>query len=894
MSAIDETRLAEALARAEEFGPHEKLRYLRDTLGDSTPEYERAVAALGLDSTALAADSSESGERLYVEPQLLDRSGLEFDAWKLIRRLGGGGMGDVYLAERRDDYSQRVAIKLVRPDLLGPVIRTRLRAERQILARLSHPNIARLLDGGTTPDGIPYLVMEYIEGLPIDEYCDRKRLNIEARLGLIRQVCSAVHSAHQNLVVHRDLKPSNILVTEDGTPKLLDFGIAKLLDVKQTSHTLAMTQADVRLMTPDHASPEQVRGEAITTASDVYVLGVLMYELLGGRRPFKIKALSVVEIERAICGEMPLPPSVALDPRRASNPHPAAEAIAEVRSTTVRALRRDLSGDLDNIVLMAMRKEPERRYSSADQLSADIARHLNDEPVIARPDSWSYRASKFVNRHAVAVVFSGAIAVLLVIFAVGMYLQAQRIERERAVAEQERQRSDEVARFLAGLFKLSDPSEARGREITAKEILANGAERVAREMATQPQTQATMMETIGRVYLALDQDDLARPQIEGSLARRRVLFRGDHLDVASSLGAAGELELNAGRIEAAEQFHRSALSMYDRLNQRNNLAVAETLQGLGQVLKVKGDARGAHEALEQSLYLFTALSGSESTRVSSVLNELAQLESQQARYAEAERLYRRALAIEEKLLGPDAPQVIYSQHNLADTLKEEGKFEEAGPLYLQSIAQLKKVMGEKHGSTIDALGNYGRHLQDSGDLEGAEKVLRESLALNREMRGEKHFAVGYDLVSLGDLLRMRGRLTEAERALDQALEIYGGTFPEENLYSASAHTKRARVLLESGHPREALAAADRALALREKQLQIGHIQIAEARALRGRSLMMLAQRDAARESLERSVREMQDRHAHWRVDRTRQEATQWLAQLNATEAPPPSNTPPAN
>jgi serine/threonine protein kinase/Tfp pilus assembly protein PilF len=884
MTSIDEARLAEVLARAEEFGPRERLEFLRNTLGDETPELERALEALGI-------DPASSGAQAWEEFASPDRSGTEIDAWKLILRLGGGGMGEVYLAERRDDYSQRVAIKLVRPDLVSTAIRTRLRAERQILARLSHANIARLLDGGTTPEGIPYLVMEYIEGLPIDAYCDQHKLSIEARLGLIRQVCSAVHAAHQNLVVHRDLKPSNILVTAEGIPKLLDFGIAKLLDVKQTSHTLAMTQADVRLMTPDHASPEQVRGEAITTASDVYVLGVLMYELLGGRRPFRIRTLRVADIERAICSEDPTPPSVALDPRRGVIPAPSAEEIAAARSTTVRRLKRDLRGDLDNIVLLAMRKEPERRYSSAEQLSADIGRHLDGEPVIARPDSWGYRASKFVGRYTLAVSLSGAIALLLVAFSVSLYLQNQQVERERAVSEQERERYKEVARFLVGLFKLSDPAEARGRNVSAREILDRGAERVSRDLKSQPQTQATLMEAIGRVYLQLGSNDLARPQIEGSLERRRMLLKGDHAEMASSLVAAGELEFLAGHYDTAERFYRDALAMYERLYGHDNLDVADTVQRLGQVLKVKGQTREAKQAFEDSLYLFTTLEGSETASVSSVLNELAQLETQENRYDEAEKLLRRTLAIEEKLLGVDAPQVIYSRHNLADALRQQGRLAEARPIYEQSLAQLRKVMGDRHPATIDALGNFGRFLQESGELDEAERYFRESLDLNRGVRGVRHPYVGYDLVNIGNLLRQRGDLHGAESAFNDALRIYAVSLPDDHLYIASAQAGRARVFLDSGRARDALLAADSALAIRVKQLTPGNVQIAEARALQGRALMLLNRTDAARGSLELSLQEL--RAGGLDTDRRAREAELWLAELDgakksAVPAPAPN------
>jgi serine/threonine-protein kinase len=360
----------------------------------------------------------------------------------------------------------------------GPLSRelqARFRTERQILARLQHPNIARLQDGGTTNDGTPYLVMEFVDGEPIDAYCDRLGLGLVARLRLFRTVCAAVHAAHQHLIVHRDLKPSNILVNQDGVPKLLDFGIAKLLDPAESGlHTVAFTQADFRVMTPDHASPEQIRGETITTASDVYVLGVLLYELLTGQRPFLVTSRRVADIERAICEKTAEPPSHYF----ADAHNEAVTKAAAVRDANAGRLRRVMSGDLDNIVLMAMRKEPERRYASAQQMASDIGRYLDGRPVIARRDTLGYRTRKFLQRNWAAAGAFAALLALLCVFAANSYLQAKRFAKERdlvavqrASAERERQRATEVSDFLVNLFRLSDPERSSGSQVTARELL---------------------------------------------------------------------------------------------------------------------------------------------------------------------------------------------------------------------------------------------------------------------------------------------------------------------------------------------------------------------------------------------------------------------------------------
>src|ERR1700722_14324210 len=346
--------------------------------------------------------------------------------YRILRTLGVGGMGEVYLAERADaEFEQQVAIKVVHGSLRG--VQSRLKVERQILAQLDHPNIAHLLDGGSLPDGTAYIVMEYVDGVPIDVYCDSNCLDIVARLKLFQTVCAAVHYAHQNLIVHRDLKPSNILVTAAGVPKLLDFGIAKLLDERQAGHhTLAMTHADFRLMTPDHASPEQVRGQVITTASDIYVLGVLLYKLLAGISPFIIPTMRLTDIERAICEKDPPLPSHSIRKDDSAQ----SRAIVDARAASANRLRRILRGDLDNIVLMAMRKEPERRYASSQQMASDIQRYLEGKPVIARRDTMSYRTVKFVSRHWLPVAAGASVVFLILAFATTTYVQSLRIVAE--------------------------------------------------------------------------------------------------------------------------------------------------------------------------------------------------------------------------------------------------------------------------------------------------------------------------------------------------------------------------------------------------------------------------------------------------------------------------------
>ena len=510
MSAQDErwAQVETLFAAALEQAPEARDSFVEAAV-DASDEVREDVASL------LHAHARESGQ---LEASVRAAAGVAIEQadplaggdarigpYRVLRRLGTGGMGTVYLAERADaQFRQQVALKVVNRHLVNDEIVRRFRTERQILADLDHPNIAHLLDGGTTADGLPYLVMEYVVGERIDAYCNARALALRERLALFLAVCDAVQYAHRNLVIHRDIKPSNILVTPDGAPKLLDFGIAKLMGTG-AERGAALTRADERLMTPEHASPEQVRGEPVTTGSDVYALGILLYHLLTGERPYTPDDGSVAALERAICETAPDKPSTVV--MRAATRAGNAAAPAPVPVPAPRRLARALTGDLDNIVLMALRKEPARRYASAAQMAEDVRRYLDQRPVIARPDTWSYRTAKFLRRHTASVTAAAAVVVVLAAVVV-YYTQRLAGERDRAQdaerrAVRETETSKRVSDFLVELFRVSDPDKARGETITAREILDRGAERIDQELDDEPEVQAQLMDTMGLVYRSL-------------------------------------------------------------------------------------------------------------------------------------------------------------------------------------------------------------------------------------------------------------------------------------------------------------------------------------------------------------------------------------------------------
>ena len=510
----------------------ERQRFLEDACGADTALLADVAGLLDAErragSDAFITAAVAAAARDLADARAASWVGRAVGPYRLLRELARGGMGTVYLAERADAaYEAQVAIKFVRGAVAGSELVRRFLAERQILADLGHPNIARLVDGGATDDGTPYLVMERIEGEPIDAYCARHALGVRQRLELFCQVCDAVHHAHRHLVVHRDIKPSNILVTADGTPKLLDFGVAKLMDPSQ-AHPMLDTGVGGQLLTPAYASPEQVRAEPITTATDIYALGVLLYKLLAGTLPYDAGTLKDHQLAHAILTREPEPPS----------------RIARRGGSHASAVERDV----DAIVLTALDKEPGRRYTSAERLAGDVRRYLDGLPVQARPATAGYRLGKFVRRHRAGV--RAATGVVLLVVALTAFYVA-RLARERDFATTEQRKSAEVAQFLEGLFKVSEPGEARGRTVTAREVVDSAVRRLPTALAGQPQVQAAMLYTLGGVYLNLGLSREALPLVERGLRLRRADPDRGSPTVGDVLSRMGEIQIDLGQLDSA-------------------------------------------------------------------------------------------------------------------------------------------------------------------------------------------------------------------------------------------------------------------------------------------------------------------------------------------------------
>jgi serine/threonine protein kinase/tetratricopeptide (TPR) repeat protein len=774
--------------------------------------------------------------------------------YRVLRTLGIGGMGEVYLAERADaEFEQKVAIKVVHSGALARGVQSRLRVERQILAQLDHPNIAHLLDGGTLADGTAYLVMEYVDGLPIDVYCDSNRLGIAARLDLFQTVCAAVHYAHQNLIVHRDLKPTNILVTASGTPKLLDFGIAKLLDDRQIRQTtLALTHADVRVMTPDHASPEQVRGQAITTSSDVYVLGVLLYKLLAGTSPFVIPSARLTDIERAICEKNPLPPSLAL-----KHAEPAtALAIAEARGTSVNRLRRTLLDDLDNIVSMAMRKEPERRYGSSQHMAGDIQRYLDGLPVIARRDTLRYRSAKFVRRHWLPVTAGVSVFMLVVAFATTTYTQSVRIgaERDRAAeqrerAERERIRAGEISTFLVDLFKLSDPEENRGNQVTARELLDSSAQRLQAGLQDQPATKAALLATVGAVYDSLGQYQDAQKVLHDSLALQPEAHDRPRIDTLLELSRA---LIGAGDLSGAEAPVQEALHLAQVNFGPASEETGMSLSALGRLRQQQGRSGEARSLYMRGLDILQA-TGAQPTDVSALLDNLAGVYSGERQWTLATQTYQRALDIDRRVLGDDHPRVAVQLYDLAVVAQNQGDLKQAETLYREAIRRLEHAYGERHPRSTDAKTNYALLLQREGRFTEAEPLLRSVLDTNIRIHNPDNYNVGYARANLAALLHDEGDLTEAETEFRQALASYDKTLPAKHPWRAALLMQFARLLVDRDELEEALVRSEQSLKIWAETSSPSGASVAQAHTIHANVLAHMGHTSEAADELAAAV-----------------------------------------
>jgi eukaryotic-like serine/threonine-protein kinase len=751
-------------------------------------------------------------------------------SYRILREAGQGGMGTVYLAERDDEqFRQSVALKLVRgASVADEHLLRRFREERQILASLEHPHIARLLDGGVTPDGRPWFAMEYVPGIAIDRYCDLHELAVEARLELFSKVCDAVQYAHRNLVVHRDLKPNNILVTEDGTPKLLDFGIAKLLEAGASPASDSLTRTGMRLMTPEYASPEQVRGEPVSTSSDVYSLGVLLYRLLTGRPPYSVSPDAPPhELARAILEAQPERPSTAVV-RCAGEVSPGAGR--DVPGTTPERLRRRLRGDLDTIVLKALCKEPERRYSSVHDLAEDLRRHLAGRPVHALPDTVRYRSGKFVRRNRVGV----AAAALVVLSLIGGFLGTAWQAR---LATAEAERAEAVRAFVTSLFEVSDPAFSRGDEITARELLDRGAERIETELARQPRARAEMLGVLGGIYRDLGLFERAEPLLQQSLELRRSLHGEQHWESAAAAHELGALFLAIGRHDEAEALHRQALEARQRRFGSAHPETARSLSALGEVLGRKADYDQAEQLHREALVIHLRHFGEEHAEVGTTLDNLATLLRAKGEHAEAERLQRRSLAVRQRVLGPEHLATASSTNNLALLLSDRGELEEAEGLFRQVLAFDTRRLGEEHPYTATVMNNLASVLRRRGGHDEAERLYRRALVIDRELHGDVHPKVATVLNNLASVLRDRGEYEESERLYRQALATFRAVHGERHPSVGTAHAVLATVVHLRGDAAGAERLYRRALEILRPAFPEGHGRTAAALTGLGRVLV---------------------------------------------------------
>jgi eukaryotic-like serine/threonine-protein kinase len=783
--------------------------------------------------------------------------------YRLIRELGRGGMGVVYLAERADgQFRRRVAIKVVGTrDAADPVYQ-RFLGERQILAGLDHPNIARLLDGGLTEDGRPYLVLEYVEGLPITTYCDRHRLGIEERLRLLVEVCEAVQHAHQNLVIHRDLKPSNILVTAAGQVRLLDFGIAKLLNPALSSAHSPATRIDLRVMTPEYASPEQVRGDALTTASDIYSLGVLLYELLTGSRPYHLEHSSPAEIMATVCERDPDRPSTRViraetlavgDGGAAPDPH----ARAAARHTSVERLRRRLRGDLDSITMMAMRKEAGRRYASPALLAQDLRRHLDGEPVLAHRGSHRYRVARFVGRHR--TVATAAILVLLSLSGgLGAAVwQAALAERERARAESAREaaetalaQSEEVTDFLMGLFQSGDGDGIpAGEEVTARDLLRRGAAG-ADELADHPDVQARMLDVIGRMYLQLGRYDEALRLLERAVAIRRDVLGPRSLELASSLIHLSWVHRGRGTTGEAWNLATEALSIRRAVLPPDHPEISDAVYQVGRATPARAEA----EALYREALEILQRTGSNLERQVGLVQGLATFARRAGRGEDAVALDRAALELAREAFGPEDHRTGYAMVHLGDQVRDvEGDVAEAERLYRQGLELISRRFGEHHLNLIHGLGSLAWLKTQTGDHEAAEQLYRRTLAIRMSAIGAEHPATASSLSILAMVLERQGRLDEAEALARAALGIYDRALGPDHWGAGRTLIRLGSVLHRKGRVAEADSLYRKAVALQLRRSD-GKVSEAEVRRDYGRLLIARREWQAAEDQLLESHR----------------------------------------
>ncbi|NBB86751.1 MAG: tetratricopeptide repeat protein [Bacteroidetes bacterium] len=873
------TRIEALLDAAWDLNPDERAQFLDEQCADEPIIRKEVDALLKAEAEApefLEGDAASFAGPAYAEgfsadePEHKDR---QIGPYRLIEEIGRGGTSRIFRAERvTGAFEQEVAVKLLRIGLDTAEARQRFRLEQQVLATLQHPNIARLVDGGLTADDVPYLVMEHADGRSITDYCAAHQSSVDERLAFIATIGEALQYAHRNLVVHRDLKPSNILVTDEGQVKLLDFGIAKLLDADAAGFTVPSTRTGIRPMTPAYASPEQIRGQPISAATDVYQLGVLAYELLTGHRPYEGGERNPFEVELAVINESPVRPSTAAQqatPEGASGDdafHPP--SVDAVPGITTETLAQTLCGDLDAILMKAIDKDPERRYASAEAFVGDLDRHRQGRPVEARSLTTRYRIRKFVRRHHAGVLTAAIVGVLIVAF-VGMLIHQQaQTAQQRNRAQAEAATAEQVSAFMVDLFEASNPM-AETDDLTARELLQRGEQRIG-ELNDQPVVRAQMLDAMGRAHIGLgnystadsllrhalslwhQQIDPPHPDIAASLHRRaaaldglgeyaaaeslaqqslemrRAIFEALHPDVAESLHDVALYKKRQGEYAVAESLYRGALAMRERVFDEPSRELTATMNNLGQLLTEQGDYAAAESLHQETLDLRRQVLNEPHPKVAESLNNLAQAIERQGRLAEAGTLYEKTLAMDRAVLGPAHPEIATDLNNLAVVRERQGHLAEAESLKRESLTMRRKLLGEDHPDVTAAMNNLAVLLRKKGEYAAAADIFSRVLDRLQEQFGDVHPYVAFTTGNLGDTRLQQGRLPAADSLYQATRDMLIQIFDEQHPHVATSLSDLAHLRNQQGRQAEAVQLHEEALSIRRDALGEQHPKTAES------------------------------------------------------------------